>query len=106
MAGGYRLTVTFVAKEFDEPGLVLDLFVEDARGEIIGTRIFAEGHVTDRAPAPDGATLGFKQQGEDVDDRGRVGEFGRGAPGLVVKFPEVVGQLPAQLVNTGDNELP
>ena len=83
-----------MGEKLDEPGFVLDLFVEDAGGEVIGARVFAEGHAADRAPASYGAALGLDQKRQDVDCSGRVGHFGGGAAGLVMEGFEIIGRLP------------
>src|ERR1700686_4096045 len=72
VAGGNALAVALMRQQLDEPGLVLDLFVQDTRGHIVGARIFAEGQIADLDPAADGAALGFKQQRQDIDHGRRI----------------------------------
>src|ERR1700719_225315 len=51
VARGDRLAVPFVSQEFDEPGFVLDLFVQNSRSHIVSPRIFAKCNVGDFNPA-------------------------------------------------------
>jgi hypothetical protein len=45
VAGGNGLAVTFMRQQFDEPRLVLDFLVEDARRQVISTRVLAKRQV-------------------------------------------------------------
>ena len=59
VSGRDGFAIAFHAQQLDEPGFVLDFFVQDAGCHVIRPRIFAEGHVAHRAPASDGAALGL-----------------------------------------------
>src|SRR5947208_1350920 len=65
MAGRADLPVALLAQQFDEPGLVLHLLLENARGHVIGARVLAQGEVADLAPGADGAALRLQQHGQD-----------------------------------------
>src|SRR5689334_2797188 len=62
------LAVAFTGQQLDKPGFVLDFFVQDARGHVIGSRILSECHVAHRAPAANRAPLRLHQQGKNVYD--------------------------------------
>src|SRR5262249_58077782 len=83
------LVVALLAEQLDEPGLVLDLLVEDAGGHVVGARVLAEGQVADLAPGADGAALRLQQHGQDLGG-GRVGrQVGVGAAGAVGELADV-----------------
>src|SRR6185436_1354794 len=54
------------AEQLDEPGFVLDLFLQDARRHVVGPRIFAESDVANLVPGADRAALGFEQHFENL----------------------------------------
>jgi hypothetical protein len=76
----------FMRQQFNEPRLVLNLFIQNSRCKSVRPGIFAERHITDRAPASNRATLGFEQQSQDVHCGWRVRQLRRPAPCLVVEF--------------------
>src|ERR1700730_15031820 len=45
VSGGYRFSIAFMSQQLDKPRLVLNLFVQDAGSEVVGSWIFAKGHV-------------------------------------------------------------
>src|SRR5207237_1765024 len=71
VSAGDALAIALMRQQLDEPRLVLHFFVENARRQVIGSRIFAESHVAHRAPTADGATLRLQQQGQDIHHGGR-----------------------------------
>ena len=40
MAAGYGLPIALKGEQFDEPGFVLNFFVQDSRSQIVGARVF------------------------------------------------------------------
>src|SRR5205807_5078250 len=105
VARGADLAVALLAQQLDEPGLVLDLLVEDARGHVVGPRVLAEGQVADLAPGADGAALGLQQHGQDLGRRGVAGQVGVGTAGAVGEVADVPGNAAAQLVDAGRDQL-
>src|SRR5579875_168831 len=61
VAGGPDHAVALLGEQLDEPGLVLDLLLEDPGGHVVGTGVLAEGDVADLRPGPDRAPLGLKE---------------------------------------------
>src|SRR5882757_3771891 len=51
------LAIALMSQQLNEPSLVLDLFIQNARSQIISARIFSEGHVTNLYPTSDRTTL-------------------------------------------------
>src|SRR5579884_1350504 len=65
MAGRDRLSIAFMGQKLDEPGFVLDLFVQNSRGQIVRSRVLPERHIANCLPATNGASFGFEQHGQD-----------------------------------------
>src|SRR5437588_107416 len=101
VARGPDLVVALLAQQLDEPGLVLDLLVEDARRHVVGARVLAEGQVAHLAPGADGAALRLQQHRQDLGRR-RVGrQVGVGAAGPVGELADVARDRAAQPVDAG-----
>src|SRR5260370_1721759 len=106
MARRCRLAIALMSEQLNEPWLVLDLFVQNARGQVIGAWIFAKGYIAHGTPASDRTPLRFKQQGENVDRCRWVWQFGRTTTGLIMKFLEIVRKLTAKFINARNDQLP
>src|SRR5262245_15462821 len=103
-----------LAEELGEPGLVLDLLVEDGGADRICPRVLAESEGANVLVGTDGAAFGFDQDREQILERGAgrrlaalqaVGEVGVGAAGDVGEAANVAGQLAAQLVDARHQSL-
>ena len=106
VSGRNGFAVALLRQQLDEPGLVLDFFVKDARRHIVRPRIFSERHVADFNPAANGAALRLQQQSQNIDDSGRIRQLRRAATGLIVEGWKVIRQFTTQLVNARYYQLP
>src|SRR5438093_13604898 len=83
--------VALLAQQLDEPGLVLRLFLQDARSHVIGARILAKGQIADLAPGADGAALRLEQHRQDAGRRRLGRQVSVRTAGTVGEFPNVAG---------------
>src|SRR5260370_27175499 len=89
MSGRYRLSIAFMSQQFDKPCFVFDLLVQDARCQIVGSRILAKGHIAHRTPASDRASFGFQEQGENVYSRTVIRQLRPTTSSLIMKLLQV-----------------
>src|SRR5260370_31028342 len=89
--GGAHGVIAFLAQQFDEPGLVLHFFVENAGRHVVGAWVLAEGQVADLAPGADGAAFRLQKHGEYVRRRWGLRQIRVGAAGAVGERADVLG---------------
>src|SRR5438874_90377 len=105
---------TLGREQLDEPGLVLDLLVQDARRHVVRARVLPEREVADLRPAPDRAPLRLEEHLEDrlrrrSDDDvvarasvapavPRSGQVGVGTARPLGEGADVVRKRPAELI--------
>ena len=90
-------------EELGEPGLVLNLLVENRQGKIVGSMILPRGEVADVGVSPDRAAFRFHQHIEHLFHVPGILRKGcRRAGGDIVEIHHILGKLAAQLVNPGN----
>jgi len=81
--------VTLLAQEFDEPGSVLDLLIENTGGHVERSRVLAECEIADLAPAANGALFRLQWHGQNLGRRGVEGQVTVRATGPISKLADV-----------------
>src|SRR5260370_19087250 len=76
VSGRPNLAVALLAQQLDEPSFMLDFFIENPSGHVVGARILAKGQIAHLTPGPNSATFRLQEQVNTVRRSRIVGKIG------------------------------